>query len=272
MTRIPFYYTLKTIFLLYIALPQTQGSSYLYNTHLQPFFRTHETQIDSTLARVKARLYAFLQQRARMIWDQAAVAMGQAPTSHTTTSASRELEEEERVDAISPPTLANPMSGPMALVSTLWTSYGPGILAGGMALVNSSTAARGQGNGGGRKRPGASVLTTPPSSRIHHGREPSVEERKRELEAELAALNTSSTLIEGLPGGSGTSSRSSSDSQIKSRRAMHARSRSGSGGSGRFEEVEVPSDVEGDEGKKKSPVSAGGWFSGWGGSERVKND
>lgn len=136
-SRIPFYYTLKTIFLLYIALPQLQGSSYLYRSHLQPFFRTHESQIDNTLARVKARLYAFVQQRMRMMWEQAsAIATGQAVPQATTSAVSRELEEDDRLGAVPPPSLANPMGGAMALASGLWMSYGPGLLANGMALMS----------------------------------------------------------------------------------------------------------------------------------------
>ncbi|KAJ3567418.1 hypothetical protein NP233_g6383 [Leucocoprinus birnbaumii] len=302
---IPFYYTLKTFFLLYIALPQFKGSSYLYKTHLQPFFRTHETQIDSTLARLKSRLYAFLQQRARMIWEQAAVAMGQAPSSYATSGTGRELEEEERVDAAQPPSLVNPMGGPMQLVSSLWGSYGPSILAGGMALVGAArTQAQSQYNqsssGANTKRPGASVLTTPPSSRIRpsqnrtaSGSTMSADERRRQLYAELRELDEDVpvSVIEGLPEGSNTTSRSSSDSIVHTmRRKDHVRSRSTSGGSARFEEIEVPSDVEGynvTDGAGRHGGSAGanaaggaGWFGGWSSasvaaaksSQHVKND
>ncbi|KAF9440341.1 hypothetical protein P691DRAFT_737402 [Macrolepiota fuliginosa MF-IS2] len=252
---IPFYYSLKMIFLLYLAIPQTQGSSYLYRTHLQPFFRAHESQIDSTIARVKSRLYAFVQQRARIIWDQAAVAIGQQPTH--TSSVGRELEEEERVDAVAPPTMANPMGGPMQLMSSLWGSYGPGIMASGLALVSSAN----QVASSAKKRPGASVLTTPPGSRVVSGSS-NKEARKRQLEAELASLEAPATVIEGLPGGSGTTSRSSSDSIA--RRRDHVRSRSGSGGSGRFEEIGVPSDAEGEGG-------SGGWL-GWGSRSKAKDE
>lgn len=48
--RLPLYYTIKTIFILYLVLPQTKGASYLYTHHLQPFFNTHEPQIDATLS------------------------------------------------------------------------------------------------------------------------------------------------------------------------------------------------------------------------------
>ena len=47
--RIPFYYGIKTIFLLYLSLPQTRGASYIYEQHLQPFFHTHEGQIDAAI-------------------------------------------------------------------------------------------------------------------------------------------------------------------------------------------------------------------------------
>ncbi|KXN89690.1 hypothetical protein AN958_05230 [Leucoagaricus sp. SymC.cos] len=282
---------------LYIVLPQTQGSSYLYRTHLQPFFHTHESQIDSTLARVKARFYAFLQQRARMLFNQAAVAMGQAPSDTHASPISRELEEEERLVSAQPPSLNNPMGGPMQLVSSLWGSYGPSIVAGGMALVGAARAAQAQGQtqSGTSKRPGASVLTTPPSSRVRPAaqRNASTEERKRQLEDELRELNNEDeddvpiTVIEGLPGGSGSTSRSSSDSVVHTiRRKGHARNGSGSGGSGRFEEIEVPSDVEGynvgdNAGKAEGTSTSGaggGWFSGWsagtgaGSGKGVKND
>jgi len=290
---IPFYHTLKMLFLLYIALPQTQGSSYLYKTHLQPFFRTHETQIDSTLARVKSKLYSFIQQRARMMWAAAAAAIGQPlpEPSTASTGVGRELEEEDRMDSAHPPTLGNPISGPAALVSNLWSSYGPGILAGGMALVSSASAAAANADAT-RKRatpPGMSMFTTPPGSRVlrssnnGHSRQGSTEERKRQLEAELAALNTPVLNVDGDEGLAGSSSttttsgrRKSSESIVKRRGVGgdHVRARSGSGGSGKFEEVEVPSDVE-DESETAASAGGGGWFSGWGGakgSERVKSD
>jgi len=266
------------LFLLYLALPQIQGSSYLYKTHLQPFFRTHETQIDSTLARVKSKLFAFLQQRARMIWAQAATAIGQPPSTTTESSITQELEEDERLGSVQRPSLGNPISGPAALVSNLWRSYGPGILAGGMALVSSAAvtanAAAATNADATRKRPGASVLTTPPGSRVvrsggggngggRHSRQSSSEERKKRQHHEQPTPER----------------RGSSESVVK-RRGEHVRNRSGSGGSGKFEEVEVPSDVEDeiDAGGHAVGGGGGGWLSGWGsgsggkGYERVKND
>lgn len=205
--RIPFYYTIKTLFLLYIALPQTKGSSYLYTTHLQPFLQTHETEIDSTLARLKARLYTFLQQRAKMLWDQAAIAMGQTPSDGTRTSR-RELEEES-VDSEQPTT----MGGLIQLFSNLWGSYGLNILA-----VARAQAWHQSGSGADtNRRPGASVLTTPPSSRkAPEGSMTTTEDRRHEeLDYEDDQVPVTVT---GLPG-------SSSESIVKHR----VRNRSSSG-------------------------------------------
>jgi receptor expression-enhancing protein 1/2/3/4 len=224
-----------------------------------------------------------------MLWDQVAVAMGQAPSNHAS-AIGRELEEDERIDSAQPPTLNNPMGGPMQLVSSLWGSYGPSILAGGMALVGAARNAQSESSSS--RRPGASVLTTPPSSRIRsHTRKTTTAGRNRQFETELRELNNDENVvpvssIEGLPGGSGTTSRSSSDSIVhRVRQRDHVRSRSASGGSGRFEEVEVPSDVEGYDVADHEPQAAhntaaagtgGGWFGGWGSNtssnERVKRD
>ncbi|KAJ7042411.1 TB2/DP1, HVA22 family-domain-containing protein [Mycena alexandri] len=43
----PFYWELKTLFLLFLALPQTQGSTFIYQMYLQPFFTKNETELDA---------------------------------------------------------------------------------------------------------------------------------------------------------------------------------------------------------------------------------
>jgi len=68
---------MKMIFLLYLALPQTRGSSFIYVNYLQPFFHNHEGQIDATVASFKARIYLFVQERIRMLWEHVASTVGQ---------------------------------------------------------------------------------------------------------------------------------------------------------------------------------------------------
>ncbi|KAL1922912.1 uncharacterized protein VTP21DRAFT_9288 [Calcarisporiella thermophila] len=47
---IPFYYEIKLLFILWLILPQTQGSVFLYRRVVEPYFTQHEHEIDKTLA------------------------------------------------------------------------------------------------------------------------------------------------------------------------------------------------------------------------------
>ncbi|KAF8065270.1 TB2/DP1, HVA22 family-domain-containing protein [Lyophyllum atratum] len=252
---VPFYYTIKTLFLLYLALPQTRGSSYIYTTHLQPFFHAHETQIDAALAQLKARAYAFVQERLRALWDAASASLQ--------TQNNNQNQNQAGFDAAPPPSLGDPASGPAQLVGTLWRSYGPGIMASGAALLRTATTAS-------TARPPTTTLNTPPPSlfRTDSSSTQSVLERRRQLEAELAALEP-----QVMPRANPSRGSSSSDLGLRERT---------NSGTGRFEEVEVPSDVEGydvGEGSEAPGRPSASWF-GWGaggggskgGYERVKSD
>ncbi|KAG5643331.1 hypothetical protein DXG03_001181 [Asterophora parasitica] len=274
---VPFYYTLKALLLLYLALPQTRGSSYIYTVHLQPFFRAHETQIDAALASLKARAYTFVQERIRALWDAASSSLqpvGQQQAHFTPVGG------QGNADAAPTPTLGDPASGPAQLISTLWRSYGPGIMASGAALVRSATAASATRP---TPTPSSSNFITPPGSsfRLPQAQSQSVLERRRQLEAELAALPEVP-----IPRASASTSRGSSASDLGMRERTHSNTGSTSA---RFEEVEVPSDVEGydvgdedEQGQSHSrrpgASTRASWF-GWGGSasgkgeyQRVKSD
>ncbi|KAF9994502.1 receptor accessory protein 4 [Entomortierella chlamydospora] len=45
----PFYYEIKLLFVLWMILPQTQGSIYLYQTFVDPYLAQHENDIDRAL-------------------------------------------------------------------------------------------------------------------------------------------------------------------------------------------------------------------------------
>ena len=159
------------------------------------------------------------------------------------------------------PTMADPASGPAQLLSGLWNSYGPGVVASGAAVLKHVMAPAVQQRAPLRR--GAEELTTPTGSTL------SVLERRRRLEAELAALPKDD--LEGVASTS-TPSRQSSYSGLDH---SELRERRGSP-SGRFEEVEVPSDVEGYDvgGEGHATPSAAGrtsWF-GWGGPSAGKGD
>ena len=137
MSRIPLYSTMKAIFLLYLALPQTQGATYVYTVHLRPFFANHEQQIDQAIAEVRARLYRFVQEKARAVWQ--AVLGALAPPGTASPAAQQGANTGGPTQP--PPTFSNPAAGPAQLISSLWTSYGPSIIAGGTALLRQTAAA-----------------------------------------------------------------------------------------------------------------------------------
>ncbi|KAK0498859.1 TB2/DP1, HVA22 family-domain-containing protein [Armillaria luteobubalina] len=242
---IPFYYLTKTLFLLYLSLPQTQGSTYLYINYLEPFFTTHEAQIDATTASLRAKLYSFVQARARALWDQISASVGQQPVAGAGTEGP-------------PPSLNNPVSGPAQLVTSFWRSYGPSIAT------------------------PAPPAPTPASSRMGPTTR-SVLERRRQLEAELAALprvgESGSPLLSPPP-----------PPRVLSDQDVYLRERATSV-TGRYEEIDVPSDVEGYDVGSSAETGVGhsyesrpaaqkrgsSWF-GWGSAsgaaeyERVKSD
>ncbi|KAF8213227.1 TB2/DP1, HVA22 family-domain-containing protein [Mycena galopus ATCC 62051] len=65
----PFYWEVKTLFLLWLALPQTQGSTFIYQMYLQPFFQKNEASLDADVASINAKTFAFLQTRLAALWQ-----------------------------------------------------------------------------------------------------------------------------------------------------------------------------------------------------------
>ncbi|KAF8153106.1 TB2/DP1, HVA22 family-domain-containing protein [Crassisporium funariophilum] len=300
---IPLYTTLKAIFFLYLALPQTQGASYIYMVHLRPFFATHEGQIDSAIAEVRGRLYTFLQEKARAVWAAMLGALTSGGDGANGSGVGGQSAWPAGTGAGAgargqpPPTLNNPASGPAQLVSSLWTSYGPSIIAGGAALLRQTAAATLPGGStAGSARADAArskELNTPPGSTFFNQSttvDPLIE-RRRQLEAELAALPpyapTASIPPANNPARPSLSSFTPSSSGSSSEGVRERKI------SGKFEEIKG-GDVEGYEvdhedfvggfvvGDPATPNKSGrsnSWFGGWGSGgkdrgsyERVKNE
>ncbi|KAK9893430.1 hypothetical protein P389DRAFT_147884 [Cystobasidium minutum MCA 4210] len=55
---IPFYYEAKSIVILWLTLPQIQGSTYVYITYINPFLLQHEEEIDKTIEQTKSQAKA----------------------------------------------------------------------------------------------------------------------------------------------------------------------------------------------------------------------
>ncbi|ESK82859.1 receptor expression-enhancing protein 4 [Moniliophthora roreri MCA 2997] len=281
---VPFYYLIKTIFLLYLALPQTQGSTYIYLAHLAPLLHEHEDEIDRSMGKLKAWVWEYVQAKARAVWDALLTSMGQPPAA-----------QQAQAQTSAPPTMNDPASG---TVQMLWRTYGPTLLTTGAALF--SQIAPGQQA---QQQRQTSFFTERPqpqhasSSASSMSRTQSIHERRRALEEELAALeridpgsesDTSSlasppafpipmpSMAMAANAMSSSSSRTTSPGS-----SPYLRGRTASGvGLGRFEEIEMPPegyDVGPDHGPgQPTRQRSSGWFSGWGasmgGHEREKED
>lgn len=193
LNRIPFYYLFKTTFLLYLALPQTQGSTYIYTRHLYPFLQAHETEIDQRVVEAKSRLFEWVRIRLRSIWER----FGGVIPSNTTHTASSGSSDVPPVDT--PPTLLAPMTNPLQLALGLWRTYSPAIGAflqqPAASPVASSSSPRQETyiSLSSQPRRSSAVEIHPPIDAKLLNRE-ALLNRRRALEAELAALNSMSNL------------------------------------------------------------------------------
>jgi len=109
---LPFYWEIKTLFLLFLALPQTQGSTYIYTTYFQPFFVKHEADLDTGIISLQRNVFTFLQTRLAVLWEVARSAINDnGPTSGQSAPSAT-------------------LNGPASLlqsVTALWNTYSPWI-------------------------------------------------------------------------------------------------------------------------------------------------
>lgn len=218
--RIPFYYTLKTIFLLYLALPQAQGASYLYKYHLQPFLDTHEAEIDANLLRYKGFAYRFVQDRLRTLWGLILESMGQGPPARSATAPEQ---TDINVGAAPLPSLQDPASGPLQMLGGLWRLYGPTVVAAGTAAFQQTAQATRNAAAG---SDGASLLDMAAAALR------SQNANARELASPVPYDVASTSSIPVQHGSSSYLPLSGSEADLRARVSQ-------------FEEVEVPSDIEG---------------------------
>ncbi|KAI9248097.1 TB2/DP1, HVA22 family-domain-containing protein [Sporodiniella umbellata] len=62
---LPFYTEFKLLFLIWLILPQTQGTAVFYSKYVEPFFEHHQSGIEHTLIRfqqsLKTMVFSWLQ-------------------------------------------------------------------------------------------------------------------------------------------------------------------------------------------------------------------
>ncbi|KAN0100479.1 TB2/DP1, HVA22 family domain containing protein [Tylopilus felleus] len=110
---LPFYWELRTIFLLYISLPQTEGSAYVYKTFLEPWLSTNEADFDVAMTSAQTNTIAFCRTRITAILDLVWNFLNnKIPVSAQSTAG----------DPQKP-------AGPVDRLNDLWITYGPSVLA-----------------------------------------------------------------------------------------------------------------------------------------------
>ncbi|KAJ3792275.1 hypothetical protein GGU11DRAFT_812543 [Lentinula aff. detonsa] len=269
----------KLIILSYLVLPQTDGSTHLYDQVLAPWFSSHEAEVDGALEELRKRVYEFIQTKMRAVWELLlnSTALGQAFPSAATPAAQAQ-------PSAQPPTLADPISGPAQLTARFWRSYGPNVLAAGASLYKQFAPANAPG-----QAPQTTGYDVGPEDRPVLSRMSTIIERRRQLEAELAALNADEA-------SAGTTpplfpvpqipASSASSSPTARTHGLQERTTSNVGPGGRFEEIgsndldeEDESGVGHDYGPRPGMPSTSrfSWFN-WGGGrgsegyEWVKNE
>lgn len=120
---VPFYWELKTVFLLFLSLPQLNGASWVYGTYIAPYFSKNEAEIDRSIAAVQGNTVAFLSDKLSGLWGflQSTLTKGQAQV------ASQQPGQNQ------PATATSPVQTAMGL----WNSYGPAV----MGYMNKAKAA-----------------------------------------------------------------------------------------------------------------------------------
>ncbi|ETW86921.1 hypothetical protein HETIRDRAFT_377595 [Heterobasidion irregulare TC 32-1] len=111
----PFYWEIKTAFLLYLSLPQLQGSSFIFKNYLEPFYGSHEADIDAGIASAQTETLAFAQTRLASLWEIVWSIISKTPVSAKGTG---------------PEENGHPagQQSPLQAVQGLWNAFGPAVL------------------------------------------------------------------------------------------------------------------------------------------------
>lgn len=137
---LPFYWEAKTLFLLYLALPQTQGSTHIYNNYLQPFFVQNESDLDAGIIQLQKNILTFIQFRFASLWEWV-VNTANKRQSVISTTTTGQVPPHDNSNASSPAVIQS--------VLGLWRTYGNSALSvlGYSTSPQSSTSAAQHSNG-----------------------------------------------------------------------------------------------------------------------------
>jgi len=112
----PFYWETKTIILLFLSLPQIQGSTYIYQNYLHPYLSKNEADIDAGIVALQSNVLTFVTTRVSQLWDTLLKFANKAAASQQT----------NQPEGQGPP--RPPSSNPLDYARGLWDSYGPAVM------------------------------------------------------------------------------------------------------------------------------------------------
>ncbi|WVQ79399.1 hypothetical protein IAT38_001496 [Cryptococcus sp. DSM 104549] len=143
-TWLPFYSLIKTCFFLYLSLPQSEGSTYIYHTHLAPLFREHERDIDIFLASLRTRAGSALAGGVGWCWEKAKQQLNIATPADAQAAAM--LAQGQGIEGYpvqgvhQPPSLADPASGAMQTMFSFMSRYAGQYMPVAITAISAATA------------------------------------------------------------------------------------------------------------------------------------
>jgi len=113
---LPFYWEIKTVFLLFLSLPQTQGSTWIYTTYLQPFFSNNEADLDARIVLFQTNVFSFVKTQFMWLWAVVWSLLSRVPVTAQPGQAGANGAN------------GQPAGSPVDAAMKLWGTYGPAFL------------------------------------------------------------------------------------------------------------------------------------------------
>ncbi|KAH9948237.1 TB2/DP1, HVA22 family-domain-containing protein [Amylocystis lapponica] len=110
---IPFWWETRTLFLLFLALPQTQGSTWIYVNVLTPYLTPREAGIDAGIVAAQTNILTFIQGRVAKL-SQSLWAVATQSSAAGASGAG--------------PAAAGAAPDPFSVAKGLWSTYGPALM------------------------------------------------------------------------------------------------------------------------------------------------
>ncbi|CAH7671887.1 TB2/DP1, HVA22 family-domain-containing protein [Phakopsora pachyrhizi] len=86
---IPLFYQCKCLFMLWLTLPQIQGSTHIYVTYVHPFLLEHEAQIDKGLIELKLNFKRWIESLLSQVVDKVRETASTAVSNYTPSQQSK---------------------------------------------------------------------------------------------------------------------------------------------------------------------------------------